>query len=170
MIIEPIQKSKHQRSSFRCANESLDRFLHESACQAVEKGLSRTYVAVDESDETSILGYYAVTTTHIEAGALPSRTMRKLELPKHELPAALVARLAVSERRQKHGIGSLLLIDALARCARAADEIGGVAIAVDALNESVVAWYELLGFMRFEPGSLKMFIVMATVREMLGLT
>jgi len=60
-------------------------------------------------------------------------------------------------------------MDAMARCARVADEVGCVAIVVDALDEKVVAFYERVGFRRFEPGSLKLFIPMATVRMMLGL-
>lgn len=169
MIIESIQKDKHHRLGFSCGEQSLDRFIHEHAHQAVAKGLSKTYVAVDESDETVILGYYTVTTTHIDAGELPEPIARKLKLPKHELPASLVARLAVSELVKGRGIGSLMLMDAMARCARVANEIGGVAIVVDALEDSVIAFYERVGFARFEPNSLKMFIPMSTVRGMLGI-
>lgn len=170
MIIESLQKEKHQRLTFSCGIESLDRFLQENAHQAVAKGLSKTYVAVDEGDETVILGYYTVTTTHIEAGELPDTISRKLKLPKQELPASLVARLAVSERIKGQGVGSLLLVDAMTRCARVAAEIGGVAIVVDALEEHVVPFYQKVGFLRFEPGSLKMFIPMSTVRELLGIS
>jgi hypothetical protein len=60
-------------------------------------------------------------------------------------------------------------MDAMARCARVADEVGGVAIVVDAIAEDVAPFYERIGFRRFEPGTLKMFIPMATVREMLGI-
>jgi hypothetical protein len=59
-------------------------------------------------------------------------------------------------------------MDAMARCARVAKEIGGVAIVVDALEESITTFYERVGFKRFEPGSLKLFIPMATVHEILG--
>ncbi len=68
-----------------------------------------------------------------------------------------------------HGVGSLLLMDAMARCARVSEEIGGVAIVVDALDDDVVAFYERFGFQRFEPGLPRLFIPMATVREILGI-
>lgn len=74
----------------------------------------------------------------------------------------------VSETVKGQGVGSRMLMHAMARCTRVAREIGGVAIVVDALEENVTAFYERVGFLRFEPGSLKMFIPMATVREMLG--
>lgn len=167
MIIESLQKDKHKRLTFRCGTESLDRFLQENAHQAVSKGLSKTYVAVADEDETVILGYYTVTTTHIEAGDLPETVIRRLRLPKTELPASLVARLAVSETFQGNGIGALMLMDAMARCARVASEIGGVAIVVDALNDEIVPFYTKYGFVRLEEGSLKLFIPMATLRDML---
>ncbi len=170
MIIESLQKDKHHRLAFACGKEPLDRFIHEHAYQAIAKGLSKTYVAVDETDEAVILGYYTVTTCRVEAGELPDGILRKLRLPKHDLPASLVARLAVSESVKGRGVGSLLLIDAMARCARVATEIGGVAIVVDASEESVAPFYERVGFARFEPGSLKMFIPMVTVRELLGIS
>ena len=168
MIIESLQKDKHHRLAFTCGTEPLDRFIHEHAHQAAAKSLSKTYVAVDEDDETVILGYYTVTTCRIEAGELPSTVRKGLKLPQHELPASLVARLAVSESVKGQGVGSLMLMDAMARCARVSADIGGVAIVVDALEEGVTPFYERFGFVRFEPNSLKMFVPMATVREMLG--
>ncbi len=170
MIVEPLQKDKHHRLGFSCGQESLDRFMHEHAHQAAAKGLSKTYVAVDEADESAILGYYTVTTTRIEAGELPATLVRALKLPKRELPASLVARLAVSQLVKGRGVGSLLLMDALARCARVASEVGGVAIIVDALEEAVVPFYERLGFVRLGPDLLKLFVPMATVRELLGIS
>lgn len=97
MIIESLQKDKHRRLAFTCRKEPLDRFLQESAHQALAKGLSETYVAVEEDDEAVILGYYTVTTCRIESGELPDTVAKKFKIPKHELPASLVARLAVSE-------------------------------------------------------------------------
>lgn len=170
MIVESLQRDKHHRLGFSCGREPLDRFIHEHAHQAAAKGLSKTYVAVAESDETAILGYYTVTTTRIDAGDLPETLVRTLKLPRRELPASLVARLTVSEAAKGQGIGSLLLMDALARCARVAGEIGGVAVVVDALEEPVVPFYERLGFVRFEPRALRLFVPMATVREMLGIS
>jgi GNAT superfamily N-acetyltransferase len=169
IVIESLDKGKHARLAFTCGSEPLDRFIHDHAYQAAAKGLSKTYVAVDESDESDILGYYTVTTCRIEAGQLPRSAGRALKLSAHELPASLVARLAVSESAKGRGIGSLMLMDAMARCARAAGEIGSVAVVVDALDEGVISFYEKVGFTPFEPGSRKMFIPMTTVRNIVGL-
>jgi GNAT superfamily N-acetyltransferase len=168
LIVESLQKAKHHRLGFRCGNEPLERFLHENAQQASEKNLSKTYVAVDESDEAVILGYSTLTTCRIEAGELPRAVARILKLPGRDLPASLLARLAVSESAQGKGIGSLLLLDAMVRCARVSEEIGGIAIVVDAIAEAVVPFYERIGFARFHAESLKLFMPIATVREMLA--
>lgn len=165
-VIEALQKDKHQRLGFRSGKKPLDRFLLEHAHQAVVKGLSKTYIAVDEVDETTILGYYTVTISRLEAGELPSSVAQQFRLPaKHALPVFLVARLAVSQTVHGRGLGSALVMDALARCARASGEIGGVAVVVDAMDDEVVGFYANYGFQRLEPGSLKMFIPMVTVRE-----
>ena len=170
VIIEPLQRDKHHRLNFSCGKEPLDRFLHENAHQALQKNLSKTYVAVDDADQTVILGYYTVTACRVEASDLPDEVVRRNRLPhKDDLPGSLVARLAVAERIKGQGIGSLLLMDALARCGRVASNVGGVAVVVDAFEESVVAFYEQYGFRRFEPGSLKMFMMMATVHTLVGL-
>jgi GNAT superfamily N-acetyltransferase len=170
LIVEPLQKEKHDRLGFSCGNEALDRFLREHAHQAAAKNLSKTYVAVAENDETAILGFYTVTTCRIEAGELPPDVARLLKVPDRDLPASLVARLAVSESVKGQGVGSLLLLDALARCARVAGELGGIAIVVDAVREDVVPFYERVGFRRLDRASLKMFVTMATVRTLLGTT
>jgi len=167
VIIESLQKEKHDRRTFTCGVESLDRFLQANAHQAASKGLSQTYVAIDDADESVILGYYTLTTCMVEAGELPETFSRKL--PNGELPASLVARLAVAERVKGQGVGSLMLMDALTRCARVAEEVGGVAVVVDALDEAAVQFYERFGFSRLEPRGLKMFIPMATIRTMLNI-
>jgi hypothetical protein len=77
IIIESIKNEKHLRLAFRCGEESLNRFLHESAHQAVAKGLSKTY-AVSAEDETRILGCYTITMTQLDAGVLPDRVAKKL--------------------------------------------------------------------------------------------
>jgi GNAT superfamily N-acetyltransferase len=169
LIVESLQKGKHDRLGFSCGNESLDRFFQEHAHQAALKDLSRTYVGVDENDETVVLGYYTVTPCRIEAGELPRTLMRLLRLPDRDLPASLIARLAVSKAAQGKGVGSLLLIDALVRCARVTGEIGGIAIVVDAMEDAVAPFYERLGFRRLELESRRMFIPMATIRNLLGM-
>lgn len=169
IVIESLQKDKHERLKFRCGEASLDDFLHTSAHQACAKNLSKTFVAVDDQDETVILGYYTVTTIRIEPGDLPPAMIRAYKLPATKsMPGSLVAKLGVSENVKGQGVGLLMLFDAMKRCANVSRDIGGVAIVVDALRDDVVTFYTQLGFTPFEPGSLKLFIMMDTVEELLA--
>ncbi len=168
IIIESLSKDKHKRLSFACGEESLDRFLHTSAHQSHAKNMSKTFVAVYEDDETVILGYYTVTTIRLDPGELSPAVTKAYSLPNsRDIPGSLVAKLAVSEHVKGQRVGQLMLMDAMARCARVSREIGGVAIVVDALKEDVVSYYLQFGFQRFEPTSLKLFIMMDTVDELL---
>ena len=168
LIIESLQRDKHERLRFRCGEESLDAFLHASAHQAAAKNLSKTFVAVDTTDESVILGYYTVTPTRIDPGELAPGFVRAYALPSNRsIPASLIARLAVTENVKGQGIGSAMVFDAMRRCANVSRQIGGVAIVVDALSTDLVSFYTKLGFTQFEPGSRRLFIMMDTVEKVL---
>jgi hypothetical protein len=66
-------------------------------------------------------------------------------------------------------LGELLLVDALARVSRIADEIGIQAIEVVASNESARKFYETYGFLSLLDDLQHLYIAVATVRK-LGLT
>lgn len=48
------------------------------------------------------------------------------------------------------GLGGRLLLSTGRRCVRAASEVGGVAMVIDARNERVAAWYRGYGAMALE--------------------
>jgi GNAT superfamily N-acetyltransferase len=170
IIIESLKKDKHDRLKFSSGEGPLDHFLQTAAYQACAKNLSKTFVAVDEADETVILGYYTVTTIRIDPGELPQGMIRAYRLPAtRDIPGSLVARLAVSENVKGQGVGKLMLFDAMARCAQVSRDIGGVAIVVDAMNDNLVSYYTQFGFSQFEPGSRKLFIMMDTIEELLAM-
>jgi ribosomal protein S18 acetylase RimI-like enzyme len=56
----------------------------------------------------------------------------------------LLGRLAVARPYQGHGLGGILLVDALKRSARA--ELGVFAMMVDAKDEAAQRFYEHFGF------------------------
>src|SRR5262249_22803260 len=58
-----------------------------------------------------------------------------------------LARLAVDRRIQGRGLGGQLLLAAGRRCLRAASEVGGVAVLIDAKNEGAAGWYAGYGAM-----------------------
>lgn len=72
---------------------------------------------------------------------------------RYPVPAALLGRLAVSERAQGQGLGSILLVDACKRVAAASQTLAMAAIIVDARSPAAAAFYKHFGFVEL-PGQL----------------
>jgi ribosomal protein S18 acetylase RimI-like enzyme len=68
-------------------------------------------------------------------------------------------RLAVDREFRGRGLGSLLIVDAIARAMRAEPAI--FALIVDAKDEVAVGFYEHLGFHRFVSRSMTLFLPIA---------
>ena len=139
--IEPLS-GEHDRSQLISGSEALDRYFREQASQDIRRRIATCFVAV--SIETGrVAGYYTLTATSVALTALASAVAKRL--PRYPVvPAALLGRLAVDQRCQGQGLGSVLLGDALMRMARA--ELGVFAMVVDAKDESAQRFYEHYGF------------------------
>lgn len=88
---EPIA-ADHDLEAFDCGVPSLNRWVVEHACQAAAVGSARTFVIHDE-EQDRVVGYHAVTVASIAHRQATVRTAKGM--PKHPIPAALLARLAV---------------------------------------------------------------------------
>jgi ribosomal protein S18 acetylase RimI-like enzyme len=171
-IIEALDGQKHERGSFRCGNPDLDRYLREVARRAGALGTGGTWVAVDgdtEPDEKgrrTVLGYYTVSMYSIGIEVLPES--RRAGLPKPQVPAALLGRLAVDETCQRQGLGELLLMDALGRICAAAEQVPAHAIVLDATDEQAKAFYERYGFLELTDDPLHLYLPLDSVRKLLA--
>ena len=155
--IEPLGPH-HDRKSFSCGVEPLDRYLRELATQDAKRRISNCFVAVGQGGE--IAGFYTFAAASIPIGELPPEQAKRL--PRYPvLPAGLIGRLAVATMHKGQGLGGALIMDAALRAARADPAI--FALIVDAKDETAAQFYEHLGFRRFtsRPGSL--FVPIATV-------
>ena len=129
------------RSGFRCGKIELDRFMHRFAGQnQFRHHIGTTYVAVLGEQ---IIGFVTVSGGEMVMETLNKKLRRRL--PAYPLPIMRLARLAVDERFQGHGIGRLLLRAMLELALEIRDRIGCVGVVVDAKPESV-AFYSDLGF------------------------
>lgn len=164
--IEPLA-SGHDRKSFRCGEESLDTFLHRFARQNMERGVGVTYVAVGDDAPARILGYYTLSSSAIARQTVPEAG-ESAKLPRYPVPSALIARLAVESNAQGRGLGLLLMLDALARVVRIADEMGIHAVEVVALHEWARAFYERLGFVVLQDDPLHLFLPLPIARSLLS--
>ena len=156
--------SRHNRTSFSCGNEILDRYLIKQAGQDSRKHVAATFVLV-HMNISAILGYYTLSATSIGLRDLPEQTIKNL--PKYPIvPAILLGRLAIDQKNHGMGYGQLLLIDALQRCINTAD-IGWTAVVVDANTKKAVSFYEYHHFIRFSPDSFRLFLPRSTIASLM---
>lgn len=141
---------RHDVSGFSCGEEVLDVWLREQAATASRRGTARTWVWVDGM--TQVVGYYALDAHKVAREQVPSRIGRGGPV---EIPAVLLARLALSEHLRGRGLGAVLVADALERIITATRTVAARVVVVDALTEPVARFYEALGFRRI-PGSLRL--------------
>lgn len=145
---ERFDPTRHDVTSFTCGDASLDTWLREQAVPATARRTARTWVWVD--DEDAVVGYYALAAHKVARDDVPRAVGRG---GPSEIPAVLLARLALSESLRGHELGAVLVADALARIVDATQTVGARLVVVDALHERVATFYESLGFRRV-PGSL----------------
>ncbi len=145
----------HDRQRFDCGREELNDWLLKVARQHQEKGLSKTFVAIDEAESTQICGYYALTLAELENRHIPDAWSKKLP---RRIPGVRLGRLAVDQTFQNKGLGELLLIDALIRTQRIHVEAGGIGLFVDAIDEPAAGYYRRFGFVTSPDNPLLLFL------------
>ena len=137
--------------------ESLDRYLHEQAQQDVRRRLTAVF-CLTAGD--AIAGYYTLSAFALVLDEIPPQ--RRDRLPRYPLiPAFLLGRLAVAMTRQRHGLGTRLLADALDRCLTS--PIPGWAVVTDATDDRATAFYRSFGFEAMPSAPARLVLPLASV-------
>jgi GNAT superfamily N-acetyltransferase len=157
MLIERLS-TRHDRAKFDCDVESMNAYLRRFARQNDDKGISRTFVAVESAETTRIWGYYTLST-----GAVAFEQMPERQLPQYPVPTVLLARLAVDVDAQGQGLGRLMLGDALNRVRRVAQDVGVFAIEVVALSDEARNFYIKRGFAPLRDDPLHLYLTLQTL-------
>ncbi len=139
---EPVSR-KHDREAFDCGVEALNEFLWRYARNSHERGGAKTFLAISDTDNKTIFGFYSLAPTAVDFARTPE--IVRHGLARHDVPGFRLARLAVDRRFQGQGMGGQLLLTAGRRCLRAAAEVGGVVLLIDAKDERAAAWYTSYG-------------------------
>lgn len=134
---EPIAK-QHDRTAFDCGDPPLNDFLRRYARQGHDSGAAKTFLAIDGANRT-VLGFYSLAPGALAYADTPELMRRGLA--RHDVPGFRLARLATDRRWQAQGLGGQLLAAAARRCLRAAAEVGGVVLIIDAKNDRAARWY-----------------------------
>jgi GNAT superfamily N-acetyltransferase len=163
-IVQPLDTHKHDRAAFSCGVAPLDAYLKTQANQDAKKKIAVTYVLC-EPDSAVIIGYYTISAASIETTRLPNELAKRL--PRYDaLPAMLIGRLAIDQHYRGQGFGEYLLVNALRRCLNVSQEIGAMAVLVDAKDEGAVQFYERYGFRRFADRSMSLYMPMEDIRQL----
>jgi GNAT superfamily N-acetyltransferase len=162
----PIAK-RHNREAFDCGDAALNDFLHRHARQMHERGGAKTFLTVRDDDTSLVLGFYSISPASIEFSRTPD--VIKRGLARHDVPVFRLGRLAVDKPMQGQGLGGQLLLSAGRRCLRASQEVGGIALLIDAKNEGVAHWYAGYGALPLLDAPSSLLLPMATIRMALEL-
>lgn len=161
--VEPLNAA-HDRSRFSSGHDVLDRWLREHADTATGHG-TRTYVLVPSDQARRVVGYFSVAPHLVRRSDLPRTIGRGAS---RDVPAILLAKLALEEAWQGHGLGSELLAWALRTIVDAARRAGGRVIVVDALDDAA-AFYRAHGFVPIPDRRDRLVTKCSTAAQAVGL-
>lgn len=140
MIIRILNESD-ERSDFACGDPDFDDFLRRYAAQnQFVHHISTTMVVVEDEQ---VIGYATFSLGELSRDDLPPGEAEGL--PRYPLPALRLGRLAVDERFQGVGLGSALIREVVKTALRLREQLGCVAVLVDALPDKA-DFYVQLGF------------------------
>jgi ribosomal protein S18 acetylase RimI-like enzyme len=164
--IELLAKS-HDRDGFDCGSEPLNLFLKQTARQHAERGISRTFVLVDEAATTPkpIIGFFSLNICQIKSESLTAQEAKKLP---RDVAGVRMGRLAVSKACQRHGIGKILLVAAMGKFIEIFNSAGGIGLFVDAKDQDAKRYYEKFGFVSLPSNELELFLPVKTIQEALN--
>ncbi|QND62333.1 GNAT family N-acetyltransferase [Mesorhizobium huakuii] len=158
----PISK-QHDRAAFNCGDADLNTYLQRFARQNHESGGAKTFVAVTAEDSSHILGFYSLSPASMDYARTP--TVARRGLGRNNAPVYRLGRLAVDRKIQGRGLGGGLLLAAGRRCIAVAQEVGGVALLIDAKGDQAARWYEGYGAVRLDDAPLYLVLPFAAIAK-----
>ena len=147
---------------FDCGDAELNTYLARFALHNHRNDSARCYVVMRGE---KLAGYYCLTSASLSDEEAPRRVAKGLA--RHEIPAILLARLAVDSSEQHQGIGSSLVRDALVRTAQAAEIVGCRILIVNAKNDRALRFYKDLDFTPLPGNELHLFLLLKDLRKTL---
>jgi predicted N-acetyltransferase YhbS len=149
------------RSDFDCGDERLNKFLKETALDHQRKGVSKTYVLLEDG---KLIAYLTIVVGSAQVTESPAEMTKGLT--KHfPFPVLTLARLGVAKTKQASGLGKALVKQCL-KLAIAVDQLVGLrAVIVDVQTEEMGSYYEKFDFQRYPGDQLKLFVMMSKVTD-----
>jgi ribosomal protein S18 acetylase RimI-like enzyme len=155
--------AEHDRGSFCCGEEALDRYFKTQATQDIRRRIANCFVAA-EAESSQVAAYYTIAAASIPFVDLPPEEAKRL--PRYlTLPAVRIGRLAVDQKFQGRGLGGALLADAARRSIQSPPAV--YALIVDAKNDQAVAFYQRYLFRLVAGQPRTLFLPLATAEKAL---
>jgi GNAT superfamily N-acetyltransferase len=152
----------HELGQFDCGIEELDIWLRTMALRADHQDTARTFVWT--APHSSIVrAYFSIAPTGVKRAGLP----RSATGGRTNIPAYLLARLALDSSIQGQGLGAELLLDAMSRIYDATQRSGGRLLVVDPVNDDARSFYLHQGFTPIAD-SARLFVRSAALRSILS--
>lgn len=126
----------HVTEGFDCGKPNLDDWLRRRGLANQRSGASRTWVVIDGDDR--VIAYYASATASVTRAAATKRAARNQP---EDIPAVLLARLAVDQRHRGQGLASALLKHFLLKALEVAEIVGARVVLVHAKDDEAKAFY-----------------------------
>jgi GNAT superfamily N-acetyltransferase len=132
----------HLLSGFDCGTAALNEWLVSRAVKNQTAGTTRTWVVVD-TGTYEVVAFYASSTASILRESAPKRMTRNQP---EELPAVLLARMAVDMRHQGRGLGAALLKHFMLKALEVAQSVGVRVLLIHAKDDAARSFYDHYGF------------------------
>ena len=159
--IEPLE-AHHDLSSFQSGNDDLDVWLRRHALAAQKMDVARTFVLLRDH---RLVGYFSLTMGSVRRADAPRKLVRGL--PAYPVGMVLLARLAINQGDQGHGLGALLLAEALRKAVAAGEAAAGRLVVVDAISDDAAGFYTHHGFIAAPEQPLRLYRRMKDIRASL---
>lgn len=140
----------HRVDEFASGQPELDRWLAQHALDAAARRTARTFVW--HRGDSNVVAYYSLTAHLLQREDLPRSLGRGGPA---QIPAVLLARLALDHSLHGQGLGGALLAEALQRVLVATETVAARFVVVDAIDEDAARFYEHHGFRRI-PETLRL--------------
>lgn len=144
LLVARLDGRRHDRSGFDCGVSALNVYLRQQAAQHHRNGIATTHVLIDDDAPACIVGFYTLAAAQLWLSDLAPADQRRL--PRYPVPAARLARLAVTLEEQGRGLGESLLQDAVKRCLDLRGQLGVRVLLVDARDTRAAKFYAAFGF------------------------
>ena len=133
---------EHLLEGFDCGKPALNEWLIRRALNNRASGTSRTWVVIEPASR-EVVAFYASATASVFRSSTPKRMRRNQP---EEMPAILLARMAVDSRHKGQGLGAALLKHFMLKALEVAQSVGVRVLLIHAKDDEAKSFYSHYGF------------------------